>query len=142
LSITFSRKIKIFLAFSKNYLYNRICGGDKMSINKVGNSIKEARKAKGLTQKDLAKLLECSHTTISKYEQGEIENMPRPRMQKMADILEVSPVILFNFADEQPKQPVQDELSEVKRALIDLVEELSESEAAVLLASLKSGLGR
>lgn len=113
-----------------------------MSINKVGNSIKEARKAKGLTQKDLAKLLECSHTTISKYEQGEIENMPRPRMQKMADILEVSPVILFNFADEQPKQPVQDELSEVKRALIDLVEELSESEAAVLLASLKSGLGR
>ena len=113
-----------------------------MSTNKVGNSIKEARKAKGLTQKDLAKLLECSHTTISKYEQGEIENMPRPRMQKMADILEVSPVILFNFADEQLKQPVQDELSEVKRALIDLVEGLSESEAAVLLASLKSGLGR
>lgn len=113
-----------------------------MSINKVGNSIKEARKAKGLTQKDLAKLLECSHTTISKYEQGEIENMPRPRMQKMADILEVSPVILFNFTDEQQKQPVQDELSDVKRALIDLVEGLSENEAAVLLASLKSGLGR
>ncbi len=113
-----------------------------MAINKVGNSIKEARKAKGLTQKDLAKLLECSHTTISKYEQGEIENMPRPRMQKMADILGVSPVILFNFADEQQKQPVQDELSDVKRALIDLVEGLSENEAAVLLASLKSGLGR
>lgn len=113
-----------------------------MSTNKVGNSIKEARKAKGLTQKDLAKLLECSHTTISKYEQGEIENMPRPRMQKMADILEVSPVILFDFADEQLKQPVQDELSEVKQALIDLVEGLSENEAAVLLASLKSGLGR
>ena len=113
-----------------------------MAINKVGNSIKEARKAKGLTQKDLAKLLECSHTTISKYEQGEIENMPRPRMQKMADILEVSPVILFNFADEQQKQPVQNELSEVKQALIDLVEGLSENEAAVLLASLKSGLGR
>lgn len=113
-----------------------------MSTNKVGNSIKEARKAKGLTQKDLAKLLECSHTTISKYEQGEIENMPRPRMQKMADILEVSPVILFDFADEQLKQPIQDELSDVKRALIDLVEGLSENEAAVLLASLKSGLGR
>jgi len=113
-----------------------------MSTNKVGNSIKEARKAKGLTQKDLARLLGCSHTTISKYEQGEIENMPRPRMQKMADILEVSPVILFDFADEQLKQPVQDELSEVKRALIDLVEGLSENEAAVLLASLKSGLGR
>ena len=113
-----------------------------MSINKVGNSIKEARKAKGLTQKDLAKLLKCSHTTISKYEQGEIENMPRPRMQKMAEILEVSPVILFNFTNEVQKQPAKDELSEVKQALIDLIDGLSESEAAVLLASLKSGLGR
>lgn len=113
-----------------------------MSMNKVGNGIKEARKAKGLTQKDLAKLLECSHTTISKYEQGEIENMPRPRMQKMAEILEVSPVVLFDFAEETQKQPAQSELSEVKQALIDLIDGLSENEAAVLLASLKSGLGR
>lgn len=113
-----------------------------MINNKVGNSIKNARKAKGLTQKELAKLLKCSHTTISKYEQGEIENMPRPRMQKMAEILEVSPVVLFDFADESTKQPEQNELSDVKRALIDLIEGLSENEAAVLLASLKSGLGR
>ncbi|MBE7039099.1 MAG: helix-turn-helix domain-containing protein [Ruminococcaceae bacterium] len=113
-----------------------------MTTNKVGNSIKEARKAKGLTQKQLAKLLKCSHTTISKYEQGEIENMPRPRMQQMADILEVSPVVLFDLVDDKQKQPEQNELSEVKRALIDLVDGLSESEAAVLLASLKSGLGR
>ena len=111
-------------------------------MNKVGNSIKDARKAKGLTQKELAKLLRCSHTTISKYEQGEIENMPRPRMQQMADILEVSPVILFDFAEDKQKQPAIDELSEVKRALIHLVEGMSENEAAVLLASLKSGLGR
>ncbi len=113
-----------------------------MHINKVGNSIKEARKAKGLTQKELAKLLECSHTTISKYEQGEIENMPRPRMQKMAEILEVSPVILFDLAEDKQKQSTESELSEVKQALIHLVEGLSESEAAVLLASLKSGLGK
>ena len=66
-----------------------------MTNNTVGNSIKDARKAKGLTQKELARLLKCSHTTISKYEQGEIENMPRPRMQQMAEILEVSPVVLF-----------------------------------------------
>ena len=113
-----------------------------MISNNVGNGIKNARKAKGLTQKELAKLLKCSHTTISKYEQGEIENMPRPRMQKMAEILEVSPVVLFDFVDENLKQPAESERSEVKQALIDLVEGLSENEAAVLLASLKSGLGR
>ncbi len=99
-----------------------------MSINKVGNSIKEARKAKGLTQKDLAKLLECSHTTISKYEQGEIENMPRPRMQKMADILEVSPVILFDFTDEQLKQPTHGELSPKKREFIKKIEQMTDAQ--------------
>lgn len=99
-----------------------------MSSNKVGNSIKEARKAKGLTQKGLAKILGCSHTTISKYEQGEIENMPRPRMQQMADILEVSPVILFGFAEDKQKQPAQSELSDKKKEFIRKVEGMSEAQ--------------
>lgn len=99
-----------------------------MPSNKVGNRIKEARKAKGLTQKSLAKLLECSHTTISKYEQGEIENMPRPRMQRMADILEVSPVILFDFAEDAQQQPAQGELSYKKREFIKKVEGMSEAQ--------------
>ena len=110
-------------------------------MNKIGNNIKAARKAKGLTQKELAKLLHCSHTTVSKYEQGEIENMPRPRMNLLADILDISPLVLFDIEDKT-KQPVANELSEVKQALINLIEGLSEGEAAVLLASLKSGLGK
>lgn len=99
-----------------------------MSNNRIGSSIKDARKAKGLTQKELAKLLNCSHTTISKYEQGEIENMPRPRMQQMADILEVSPVILFGFAEDKTKQPAKSELSEKKREFIKKVEAMSDAQ--------------
>ena len=99
-----------------------------MSINKVGNSIKEARKAKGLTQKDLAILLECSHTTISKYEQGEIENMPRPRMQKMAEILDVSPIVLFDFVDTEKRQPAQSKLSSKKMEFIRKVEGMSDAQ--------------
>ncbi len=99
-----------------------------MPTNKVGNSIKDARKAKGLTQKELAKLLECSHTTISKYEQGEIENMPRPRMQRMAEILEVSPVVLFDFVDDKQKQPAKRELSSKKMEFIRKVEGMSEAQ--------------
>ncbi len=99
-----------------------------MHINKVGNRIKEARKAKGLTQKDLARLLECSHTTISKYEQGEIENMPRPRMQRMAEILDVSPIILFDFAEDKQKQSTESELSIKKREFIKKVEGMSEAQ--------------
>lgn len=99
-----------------------------MSMNNVGNRIKDARKARGLTQKALAKLLQCSHTTISKYEQGEIENMPRPRMQKLAEILEVSPIILFDFAEDKRKQPVQDELSYKKMEFIKKIEGMTDAQ--------------
>ncbi len=99
-----------------------------MSDNKIGNSIKEARKAKGLTQKELAKLLKCSHTTISKYEQGEIENMPRPRMQNMAEVLGVSPLILFNFTEDKQKQSTEGELSIKKKVFMQKVLEMSDDQ--------------
>lgn len=105
-------------------------------MNKIGNSIKEARKAKGLTQKELAKLLKCSHTTISKYEQGEIENMPRPRMQKMADILEVSPVILFDFSEDKQKQSTEGELSPLTIEIMQKVEEMTEDQKKKFLQVL------
>lgn len=105
-----------------------------------GLGIRDARKAKGLTQKELALLLGCSHTTISKYEQGEIENMPRPRMKLLAEILDVSPVVLFDFPEIKKEPDVSAELSNTKQELLDLVAGLSETEAAVLLASLRSAL--
>ena len=113
-----------------------------MADSRKGTQLREARKAKGLTQKQLAARLGCSHTTISKYEQGEIENMPRPRMKLLADILGVSPVLLFDLADIKKETATSDGLTEVKRELFDLVNQLSDSEAAVLLASLKSSLGK
>lgn len=96
-------------------------------MNKIGNNIKAARKSKGLTQKDLAKLLGCSHTTVSKYEQGEIENMPRPRMNLLADILEISPVVLFDLVDKT-KQPVENELSEKKKLFIQKIAGMSDEQ--------------
>ena len=90
-----------------------------MSKITVGNRIKNARKAKGITQKQLAIMLDCAHTTISKYEQGEIENMPRPRMKQMAEILDVPPVVLFELEEkEKPTDNTVDELSPTKKALV------------------------
>lgn len=113
-----------------------------MADSRKGIQIREARKAKGLTQKQLAALLGCSHTTISKYEQGEIENMPRPRMKLLADILDVSPVLLFDLADIKKETATVDGLSKIKLELVDIISQLSDSEAAVLVASLKSSLGK
>lgn len=105
----------------------------------IGTKIKAARIAKGLTQEELGKLLGVQKSAIAKYENGRVVNIKRSTLKKISDILEIRPSELIS--DEQ-KQPAQGELSEVKRALIHLIEGLSENEAAVLLASLKSGLGK
>lgn len=123
--------------FPSDYL---MIGGVPLIDPKKGFGIRQARKAKGLTQKELADLLGCSHTTISKYEQGEIENMPRPRMRQLAEILEVSPAILFDLPEIKNESGISAELSSTKQELLDLVTDLSETEAAILLASLRSAL--
>lgn len=90
----------------------------------------------GKKRNDLVRDLKFKYTTIRDWEKG----LTIPRMDKV-EIL----AMYFNCSTSdllETKQPVEYELSEVKRALMDLIESLSESEAAVLLASLKSGLGR
>lgn len=105
----------------------------------VGNKIKAARIAKGMTQEELGKHLGVQKSAIAKYESGRVVNIKRSTLKKISDILEIRPSELIF---DEHKQPAQGELSEVKRALIHLIEGLSENEAAVLLASLKSGLGK
>ena len=111
-------------------------------MNNIGVKIKEARKAKGLTQKELAKLLKCSHTTVSKYEQGEIENMPRPRMNLLAEILEVSPIVLFGLVDNTEKKARKvmfelDCLSDTQKELFAFCESVPEEKAGKLLQAMK-----
>lgn len=110
-----------------------------MNDRAKGIRIRDARKAKGLTQKQLADLLGCSHTTVSKYEQGEIENMPQPRMKLLSEILDVSPIVLFDFA-EIKKEPAteDDELSAVKMQLVEWIRNMPETEAVGILAALNS----
>ena len=104
-----------------------------MSKITVGNRIKDARRAKGITQKQLARLLDCAHTTISKYEQGEIENMPRPRMKQMAEVLGVPPVVLFELEqkgkpEDKQRQSEQSELSLKKREFMQKVEGMTDAQ--------------
>ena len=92
----------------------------------------------GKTQKELAQIIGVSAPTMHEWCRGK----KTPRMDKVQKLANYFGILNSDLIEDKTKQPVQDELSEVKRALVELVESLSESEAAVLLASLKSGLGR
>lgn len=66
------------------------------------NKIKELREKKGLTQKELARLMGVSHNTISGYETG----YRKPDIDKIIElslILDTTPDELLNFEEAYKK---------------------------------------
>lgn len=68
-----------------------------MDNNIVGERIRESRKAKGFTQRELALLLNTSHATLSRWEAGYVEKMSIDTIKMMADLLGVDPLWLSNL---------------------------------------------
>ena len=60
----------------------------------IGKLIKQARKTKGLTQTELGNRLGLKKAAISKYEKGQILNIPLEMRLKLADVLKL-PGYLF-----------------------------------------------
>ena len=60
----------------------------------IGRIIKQARKAKNITQTELGELLNLKKAAISKYEKGLILNMPLEKRLKIALILNLPGYLL------------------------------------------------
>lgn len=104
----------------------------------MAKNIKYYMKQKGINAKELSKALNVPYTTVLSWTKAEYY----PRIDKIEMMSDYFGILKSDLIEDKTKQPAQNELSEVKRALIHLIEGLSENEAAVLLASLKSGLGK
>ncbi len=96
---------------------------DRGLIYEVGMVIAVRRKAKGLTQAQVAEIMGVEKETISRMENGVI-SPTLPRLQQIADILECSPSDLFrtgpaNAADHAQSigEMIQD-LPENERMLV------------------------
>ena len=59
---------------------------DVISVD-IGQRIKEARIAKGMTQEELGKVLGVQRSAIAKYEKGRVVNIKRSTLQKLAAAL-------------------------------------------------------
>lgn len=92
----------------------------------------------GKTRNDLVHDLGLKYTTIRDWEIGNTV----PRMEKVELLANYFRCNNADLLEDKKEPAISDEFSNVKRQLLDLVSELSESEAAVLLASLKSALGK
>ena len=61
--------------------------------------LSERRRELGYTMKDVAKLVGVSEATISRWESGDIANMRRDRISKLADALKISPAVIMGWEE-------------------------------------------
>ena len=90
------------------------------------------------TRNDLVNDLGFKYSTIRDWEKG----ITIPRMDKVEQLAAYFNCTTSDLLETKKEPVIADELSNTKQELLDFVSDLSESEAAVLLASLKSALGK
>lgn len=66
---------------------------------RIGNTIRKARKENKITQKDLSDALKIRQDVISDYENGKIKVIPFEKRVKLADILNI-PLSYLLYSDE------------------------------------------
>lgn len=101
----------------------------------IGDRIKIARTNAGLTQKELASRLGVTYQAVQAYEKNKVDDVPMNKIRIMAKVLGVEPDWLLGWEIKKPIQ--EDELSDMKKELIKIVESLSEEEVAAVLRILK-----
>ena len=114
----------------------------------VGQKIKEARKAKGMTQTELGEKIGVQKSAVSKWERGETQNIKRSVLKKLSHYLDIPPVELIeetkNRTDEakpvQQAEPPQgyrivseDELDEIWEKIVEMSVILNASRKKKLL---------
>lgn len=72
-----------------------------MSEN-VKEVIKQRRQELGLTMKEVADAVGVSEATVSRWESGDIENMRRDKISKLAEALHISPAVLMGWEEDEP----------------------------------------
>lgn len=68
----------------------------------TGEIIRKRRLELGLSQEELGEMIGVQKSAIAKYKSGKIENLKRSTIEKLSQILSVSPTQLMGFPEEEP----------------------------------------
>lgn len=113
----------------------------------VGQRIKQRRKDIGMSADKLGEMIGKNRSTVFRYENGDIENMPLDVIVPIAQALLTTPEYLMGWDDEEKATTPNgngssDGMSEAKRQLLTLAESCSEEEASRLLQMMELFLGK
>lgn len=96
-SASFFENLKITIAFSQLSGYTV----DEVIAVEVKDILKNRRLELGLTMKDVAKAVDVSEGTVSRWESGDIENMKRSRIYALSKVLNLSPLVIMGMDDAE-----------------------------------------
>lgn len=111
-------------------------------MSTVGENILLMRKQLGWTQEELAKRMGYkSKSTINKIELG-INDIPQSKIVQFADILGTTPAHLMGWDEEDKDSPVELELSEGEKMLLDLFRQVPENQQKLVLQMIRVALNK
>ena len=71
-------------------------------MNDVSNILANRRKEMGLTLAQIADAVGVTEATVQRWESGNIKQLRRKNIEKLAELLQVSPAALMGWADKLP----------------------------------------
>lgn len=74
----------------------------------INTLLRDKRKAKGLTMKEVAKAVGVSEATVSRWESGNIANMGRSKIYALSKVLDLSPAEIMGIDVEKIKNNIQE----------------------------------
>lgn len=77
----------------------------KLNFLLIGERIKNSRKAAGMTQRELAKLVHLSEGSVSKYEHGKVEDASTSKLDEFAKALGVDLAWLLGLGQVDEIRP-------------------------------------
>jgi len=109
----------------------------------IGQRIKQRRKELKMSGEELAKLLGKNRSTVFRYENGEIENLPLDILLPIAKALKTTPQHLMGWdTDEKTENPItNDRVSNNRKKLMEFVQSVPDDQTELMLRVMKSILG-
>ena len=74
------------------------------------DKIRNRRLALGLTLEEVGEMVGVGKSTVRKWETGDIANMRRDKIAKLAEALQTTPAYLMGWEEEEEKDPAPEEL--------------------------------
>lgn len=103
------------------------------------NRLRELRKAKKMTQQEVASILGVERSTYGKYETGAITIANVDLLQRLSELYGVSSDYIRGISDSRLLEPSPD-ISSAKAAMIRLIDGLSDQQAEQLLTIAQAAL--